>query len=941
MSGGGDDGADDLLDATFSVHPAFVVRVYGGILDVPWLEGPPDDYFDEAAHDIRQLPHSTPLDFPGLVLVEAIASERFRTPREALQHVASALQLDEEARVELDQLARTLFLRRLLHAGTTHFGAADASPRIQRVEEVQLPSPEEADRLATSPTLRSLSPIAFTLGSRGFEHRSHDDRIIAQLSARTVMAVVSLSKPASADEAFGLLVTATGGAYGDRTEFEEDIRLLARSGLLSATDETARARTQRAMREGARILRIFDAEMRDAVEQERERYRSTGIRRAMVVPVAATHIPVLSLGMLIAFAKSFGDGKLNEHYRFTEHLRTKPERFATVLKALGDWPCIFLFSNYTWSTSQNLRMSAIAKAAKPDCITIHGGPDTPKYEADNERYFHQNPSIDITVRGEGEVTFVHLLDTLAGAWHDSGTIPEMALQRLRDVDGLSFRSRGEIVRSGDRERIADLDILPSPYLTDYFGEAATRGYRSVTLETNRGCPYGCTFCDWGSATLSRIRKFDLQRVRDEMEWAARNAMSLNIADANFGMLDRDVELVEWAVELKERYGHPTGFQVNYAKNKVGNLTKIVRILSDAEILTEGLVSVQSMNATVLKTIRRSNIKMERYDALAEEFRDNHLPLFTDVILGLPGSTVETVTGDLQQTIDREVQVRFHPAQLLVNSPMNEPEYREEHGIVDLPSHPVQQARTFSRDDWHEMMRMRRFHYLAETRGVFRQIGTYVRSEIGVPETDLYQMLHAAGHDERRYPQLAYCFSAATMKFLAPGSWRPLIEEVGEYVVSELGLADDSALRTVLAVQHALVPARQRKMPLEIELEHDYVGWHGEVVRAKLAHPDGTWPTHISPLRQLGPAIFQVQDDLGAESVIGRSVIVTFGDDHAWEYSSDVRRGGRDGGHRGDRPEPGSERQVAIGSNVRIRTTGSGDRAPNRLGASHNESEWAL
>ena len=32
------------------------------------------------------------------------------------------------------------------------------------------------------------------------------------------------------------------------------------------------------------------------------------------------------------------------------------------------------------------------------------------------------------------------------------------------------------------------------------------------LESNRGCPYGCTFCDWGSATLSKVRNFDLDRV---------------------------------------------------------------------------------------------------------------------------------------------------------------------------------------------------------------------------------------------------------------------------------------------------------------------------------------------------------------------------------------------------------------------------------------------
>lgn len=50
-----------------------------------------------------------------------------------------------------------------------------------------------------------------------------------------------------------------------------------------------------------------------------------------------------------------------------------------------------------------------------------------------------------------------------------------------------------------------MPIFPSPYLTGEFDEIDPARWRSATIETNRGCPYGCTYCDWGSATLSRIR----------------------------------------------------------------------------------------------------------------------------------------------------------------------------------------------------------------------------------------------------------------------------------------------------------------------------------------------------------------------------------------------------------------------------------------------------
>src|SRR5262249_23612389 len=152
-----------------------------------------------------------------------------------------------------------------------------------------------------------------------------------------------------------------------------------------------------------------------------------------------------------------------------------------------------------------------------------------------------------------------------------------------------------------------------------------------------------TFCDWGSATLSRVRRFDLERIKREMTWAAeRGRVFLGFANANFGILQRDLELAEWAVTLKRRYGVPKVFGVNYAKNNVDTLSRIVRILNEEGISTQGLVSVQSIDPGVLAVVKRSNIKVERYDALATEFRRLGLALFSDLIVGLPGSTPETL-----------------------------------------------------------------------------------------------------------------------------------------------------------------------------------------------------------------------------------------------------------------------------------------------------------
>jgi radical SAM superfamily enzyme YgiQ (UPF0313 family) len=149
----------------------------------------------------------------------------------------------------------------------------------------------------------------------------------------------------------------------------------------------------------------------------------------------------------------------------------------------------------------------------------------------------------VTVRGEGEETAAHALEALAEVVGQ----PNPDLTVLADVPGLSFRHpvTGEVVRTENRDRIADLDSVPSPFLTGLFDAYAEVPGARVVIETNRGCPYGCTFCDWGSATLSRIRQYDLDRVFAELDWCAdAKAFSVGPADSNFGIFKRDVDIAE-------------------------------------------------------------------------------------------------------------------------------------------------------------------------------------------------------------------------------------------------------------------------------------------------------------------------------------------------------------------------------------------------------------
>ena len=269
-------------------------------------------------------------------------------------------------------------------------------------------------------------------------------------------------------------------------------------------------------------------------------------------PHMPNHYP-LALGMIYAYISKYNNGALLKKYQLLPLTFQKPQDLLNgPYKKFGKG--VWLFSNYMWSIDVNIQLSDTVKKHDNGNITIHGGPSTPGYEHACADFMAQHASIDIAVRGEGEIATAKILEALCP---DDEVTLQYDPQPLNNVSGLTFRSTdvtsSTLVRTQERDRVKDLDDIPSPYSSGVF-DVYDAPVDAAIIESNRGCPFGCTFCDWGSATKQKVRKFDLDRVKEEIEWIGQNEIRiLWVADANFGMYDRDIELAQWICDVKDKY----------------------------------------------------------------------------------------------------------------------------------------------------------------------------------------------------------------------------------------------------------------------------------------------------------------------------------------------------------------------------------------------------
>jgi radical SAM superfamily enzyme YgiQ (UPF0313 family) len=337
-------------------------------------------------------------------------------------------------------------------------------------------------------------------------------------------------------------------------------------------------------------------------------------------------------------------------------------------------PDMLGFSVLGWNYRAFGSLAETYKQLNPRGVVVFGG-NHPANQAD--RVFREMPQVDIVVNGEGEISLPTLVRYMLE--NPGGRNPV-------DVPGISYRDESGAVRTTpEAARIEDLDRVPSPFLTGAIPMRWPNGqfrYDVALMETNRGCPYKCSFCYWGGAVGQRVRAFSRERLAEELDFFGFHEVpTIVLCDANFGLLESDESFVEQLIRTRERRGYPRAIETSWAKNKSARFHRIVTELREHGFKSSFTLALQTLSDEALTDMHRRNMKVNQWEDLATWLGEEGLDCYAELIWGAPGETPQSFFEGYDRLADKVSRIAVYPLLLLPNTSYSES--REVHGFVTL------------------------------------------------------------------------------------------------------------------------------------------------------------------------------------------------------------------------------------------------------------------
>ncbi|PKN66440.1 MAG: B12-binding domain-containing radical SAM protein [Deltaproteobacteria bacterium HGW-Deltaproteobacteria-12] len=272
------------------------------------------------------------------------------------------------------------------------------------------------------------------------------------------------------------------------------------------------------------------------------------------------------------------------------------------------------------------------KSLNPEIITLMGGPHVSFTARES---LNSYPEIDLIMLGEAEETIRELTPVLKDR------------SKWRNICGIAYRRDDEIINTGKRNFISDIDALPFParHLLPVSRYRAL-GF-PVSMITGRGCPNACIFCVGRKMVGAKVRRRRAKNVLDEMEQIiALGFERINIADDLFAADKERVKVI--CNGIRER-GLKFTWSAFARVDTVDQEMLEYMVAAGCDSVSFG---VETGNPEMLKTIKKG-IKLEQVYQAVKMTKQAGMIAHASFMVGLPGETRETLaqTSELARSLD--------------------------------------------------------------------------------------------------------------------------------------------------------------------------------------------------------------------------------------------------------------------------------------------------
>jgi anaerobic magnesium-protoporphyrin IX monomethyl ester cyclase len=342
----------------------------------------------------------------------------------------------------------------------------------------------------------------------------------------------------------------------------------------------------------------------------------------------------------------------SEHYEDLEfcHLRyyqsVDPARVEQDI--IDSEPDVLAVSCYVWNIDTVLEVLPGFRKKLPNARTVLGGPEfMPGSQTWSMARMEEHPAIDVIVVGEGEITFLELIEAF---------IADAGPEQLSEIRGLIHRGAdGAPVLNPPRPIIKDLNDIPSPYLSGIVDLSRLEG-QLVAIETQRGCPFDCSYCNYQKGNRT-TRFFDVDRVLAELDLILQHRPKhLYLMDPTFNTRrQRAKDILVEIAKMKERYGVETTVGSEMFPE---NLDEELLALCKKAGMNFLELGIQSLTPEALKFMGRHRNEEKLFQNLDFSLEAG-LTISPQIIYGLPGDDL----ASFFRTFDRIYSLPSHDLQI--------------------------------------------------------------------------------------------------------------------------------------------------------------------------------------------------------------------------------------------------------------------------------------